>query len=60
MREIKPKPPCSGKCEKRKPGCHSECEPFIKYDHERIAYYEAIQERKEAFRHTHTRRKWDK
>ena len=50
MREIKPKPPCTQDCEKRKPGCRSVCEPFIKYDKERLDYYKVRQENKEQIR----------
>lgn len=56
MRGIKPKAPCTKECEKRKPGCRSECEPFIKYDRERLAYTKAVQEERDRERRTHTER----
>lgn len=56
MREIKPKPPCTKDCEKRKPGCHSECEPFIKYDRERIEFCKVRQENREQRRRLYTER----
>ena len=56
MREIRPKAPCGKDCEKRKPGCRSECDPFIKYDKERLEYYEARQAAKERQRKLHTER----
>lgn len=57
MREIKPKAPCGRNCPNRKVGCRSECEDFIKYDHERLEYYELRQEAKERSRRLHTERK---
>ena len=56
MREIKPKPPCTKECEKRKPGCRSVCEPFIEYDRLRIEYYKVRQDAKEANRRLFTER----
>lgn len=56
MRQIKPKPPCTRNCEKRKPGCRSECEPFIKYDKERLEYSKASAEEKERQMRLRTKR----
>lgn len=56
MREIKPKPPCTQNCEKRKPGCRAECEPFVKYDRARLEWYAKRQEEKERQRKLHTER----
>lgn len=58
MPQIKPKPPCTKECEKRKPGCRSVCEPFIKYDRDRLEYYKETQARKEEYRKMHTIRDW--
>lgn len=56
MRQIKPKPPCTKECVNRKAGCRSECEPFIKYDRERIEFTKWMQDEREKERRTHTER----
>ncbi len=50
---MKPKPPCSPKCEGRSSICHSVCEPWKEYEKKRNLFYEERLERKEQAKRTY-------